>query len=184
MSTTTTTTTRVIASKPKIGTRPAPGGPAAEPEQPEKGGKKKKPLLIAIVLVVLAGAAGAWYFLMGPGAATDEAADGDAAQVEAPAGRPEGEPGEVLTTEAISINLANGHYLRLGLGLELSATVHGDVSTAKALDAAIALFSGRPMDEVASPEGRAALKDQLAEQLWEIYHGDVLDVYFTDFVTQ
>lgn len=175
--------TRVIATKPRIGTRPAGSGPAPVPE-PETPKRSRTGLVVVLLVVLLAGGAAAWWFLLGPGAASDETPEAEQVEVAAPDGRPEGEPGDVVETEAISINLADGHYLRLGLGLQLNASVDADVSTAQALDAAIELFSGRPVAEVTSAEGRAALKDELMRTLWEVYDGAVLDVYLTDFVTQ
>lgn len=167
---------RIIANKPKIGAKPTIGGsPAASVEEaaaPPKG--RRKIVVVLLAVLVLGGGAG-WYFLMGPGAGSAE----DAAAAEP-------EPGEVLVVEPISLNLADGHYLRLGMGLQMSkdAGGHGEPTTAPALDHAIALFSGRPMAEVASPEGREALKTELLHQLEEAYHGDVIDVYFTEYVTQ
>ncbi len=170
---------RIIASKPAIGasgkTSAAAAAPAAEPPKEGKKGKKKLVLILLAVVLVLGGGAG-WYFLMGPGAAPADAA---AAEPE-----PEPEPGEVLTVEAVSINLAGGHYLRLGIALQLTTEVHEEISSAHALDLAIALFSGRTVEEVSSPEGRDRLKDELRHQLDEAYHGEVMDVYLTDYVTQ
>lgn len=177
----TPTQTRVVASKPKIGARPPVGAAPAAPEPAGEPRKRSRTLLVVLLVVVLLGGGAAWWFLMGPGAQEETAEEPPAAV--GTDGRPVGEPGEVLTTEAISINLANGHYLRIGLGLQLSADAE-EVSTAKALDATISLFSGRPVGEVTELESRDALKEQLLHTLWEIYDGDVLDVYFTDFVTQ
>lgn len=94
------------------------------------------------------------------------------------------ELGTVQAVEPISINLAGGRYLRLGLGLQLTAEVAEDVDTVKALDLAIALFSQRPVEEISTPEGRNALKRELAAQLTEVYEGEVVDVYFSNFVYQ
>ena len=86
----------------------------------------------------------------------------------------------------MSINLADGHYLRLGLGLQLTleAGAHGPVDAAPARDAAIALFSGRTVAEIADPTTREALKAELTETLKTAYHGEVMAVYLTDYVTQ
>lgn len=173
---------RVISSKPTIGQRPAPAGATsaavAEGEAGTKAGKKPKKLVVVIAAaVLLLGGGAAYWFLMGPGAASGEAAE---------AAEPAPEPGEVLVVEPVSLNLAGGHYLRLGMGLQMTADAgaHGEIDTARALDLAISLFSGRPVEEVSSPEGREALKVQLLEQLGEAYHGEVMDLYFTDYVTQ
>jgi len=134
--------------------------------EPPKG--KKKKLLIGLLVVVL-GAAAAWWFVLKP------------APVEA-----EPEPGEVLALEPIQINLSGGHYLRLGLALQASADAggHGPLDGSKALDSAIELFSGLPMEEVTQPVQRQRLKEELMHELDERYHGEVLEIYFTDFVTQ
>lgn len=171
---------RIIASKPTIGasgkTSAGLASSAAAEEPPAKKSRKKLVVVLLVVVLALGGGAG-WYFLMGPGAAP---ADGAAAEpVE-----PEPEPGEVLTVDAVSINLAGGHYLRLGIALQLTADVHEEVSSAHALDLAIALFSGRTVEEVSSAEGRDALKAELRHQLEEAYEGEVMDVYLTDYVTQ
>ncbi|MBO1751270.1 flagellar basal body-associated FliL family protein [Actinotalea sp. BY-33] len=171
---------RVIASKPKIGARPTGGAPP-EPAAEEAPAKSKKKLIIILAAVLVLGGGGAYWFLMGPGAGDATAEEGHAEEKEH---KPE--PGEILAVEPVSINLAKGHYLRLGMGLQMSADAggHGKPSPAPALDLAIDLFSGRPMSEVASAEGREALKAELLTHLEEAYHGEVIDLYFTDYVTQ
>lgn len=168
---------RVVASKPKIGARPSAPTVAPEPvdgdgKKGKKGGKKKL-LVIALAVLLVGGAA--YWFLLKPAPPAD-----GAAVVEEPAP----EPGEVLVVEPISINLADGHYLRIGVGLQLTADVAEEPDTARALDLVVALFSQRPMAEVTTTEGREALKAELLHQLEEAYEGEVMGVYFTDYVTQ
>ena len=134
----------------------------APADEKAKGGKKK---LIVIVVVLLVGAAaGYWFFLK-------------------PSGPTEPVPGEVLTLEPIQVNLADGHYLRIGIALQLTADAH-EADGSKALDATIDLFSGVDRAELAKAGQRQELKRQLEEELHDDYHGDVLEVYFTEFVTQ
>jgi flagellar FliL protein len=157
------------AVKPS-GITPKKTTPADEVEEPKP--KKKAKLLIIVAVVVLVLGATAWFFLLrGPSE---------------PAAEPEPEPGETLTIEAMSINLADGHYLRLGLGLLLTVDAggHGAIDAAPARDAAITLFSGRTVAEIADPTTREALKAELAETLKTAYHEEVIDVYLTDYVTQ
>jgi len=164
---------RIVASaKPKIGARPQPA-PAPEPEKPAGKSKKKKLVLMLVVLLLVGGGAGYWFFLK------PAPAEGAEAAVEPPP-----EPGAVVVIEPISLNLAEGHYLRLGLGLQLTAEVSEEPDTARALDQAVSLFSGRPVAEVGSSEGREALRAELVTRLVEVYEGEVMDVYFTDYVTQ
>lgn len=137
--------------------------PAEAADTPgEKGGRKK---LIVVGLVLLVGAAAAWWFLLRPSGPTEPV------------------PGEVMTMEPIQVNLADGHYLRIGIALQLSAEAH-EADGSKALDATIDLFSGAERDDLVKAPQRQKLKHELEEKLHEHYHGDVLEVYFTEFVTQ
>lgn len=163
---------RVVgAGGPRVGAQRVGGAreaaQAPEPEEQPTSSGKKKWLLLVVALLVVAGAA--YYFLV-------MAKSADAGPVDP-------EPGVVQPVEAMSLNLVDGHYLRLGLGLQLVAGVDG-VDDAQARDAAIALFSGRKVGDVSSSEERAKLKDQLAAELAELYDGDVMGVFLTDFVTQ
>jgi len=167
---------RVIGGGAKIG-GPKIGGakigaPAPEPE-PEPKKSKKKLVLIAVVLVVLIAGAAAWWFLLRPSGAPAE-----------PAAEPEPEKGEVLAVEPVSLNLADGHYLRLGFSLQLTADAREAPDPAVAVDHAIELFSGRTVDEISDPKKRAALRDELAAELSEAYEGEVMAVYLTNYVTQ
>ncbi|MGV8978425.1 MAG: flagellar basal body-associated FliL family protein [Cellulomonas sp.] len=170
---------RVISTQ-KIGARNPSGGVGsikavlAEPEKAKRKPSKKLILIAAAVLVLVVGAA-AYWFLLGPG----KAASGGA-----PAAPPAPQPGTVLKIDAVSVNLADGHYLRLGLGLQLTKEVAEAPDPAKALDLAIALYSGHTVAEVSDPATRDALKAQLVTELTTAYEGEVMDVYLTNFVTQ
>ena len=103
--------------------RQAPG----EVQVITKGGGRKKVILMIVV-----------------------AAPGDRRRgvlVRAQAGRGQGapKPGEVVRLEPIQVNLAGGHYLKIGIALQLTADAH-EADGSKALDATIDLFSGRSMD--------------------------------------
>lgn len=129
----------------------------------EKKGGKKKLIIVFVLLLVVAGAA-YWFFLKPSGPT------------------PPPEPGEIVTMDATQINLAGDHYLRLGMALQLTATAH-EADGSKALDAAIELFSGKRLAQIEG-EKRVALKEKLVKELEHLYHGEVMDVYFTEFVTQ
>ncbi len=140
-------------------TAPAPDGEA----EAKKGGGLKKILIIVVALAVVGG--GAYWFVLRPKP------------------EPKPEPGEVVQLEPIQVNLAGGHYLKIGIALQLTTLAH-EADGSKALDATIALFSGRSMDQLTREEGRAEYKHDLEKELEHLYHGDVMGVYFTDFVTQ
>ena len=135
---------------------------AAEPEE-KKGGLKK----ILIILVARARRRRRRLLVR--------------AQAQARRGRRK--PGEVVALDPIQINLADEHYLRIGIALQLTAATK-EADGSKALDAAIDVFSGRAMTEVTDPKKRRALKKQLEKQLKKLYEEEVMGVYFTEFVTQ
>ncbi len=130
-----------------------------------RGGKKK---LVVIVIALLAVGAAAYFFVLKPK---------PDAKKEKPVA------GEVIALEPRQVNLEGGHYLKLGLALQGTAEAH-ELEGSKALDAAITIFSGRSIEEVSRPAELKHLKDELQKELEHLYHGDVMDVYFTDFVTQ
>lgn len=134
-----------------------------EEEAPRPGRRKK--LLLALLVLVAAGAA-AWFLVLAPDGGPEEPV-----------------PGEVATLDPIQVNLAGGHYLRVGIALQLTEDAH-EIDGSKALDATIGLFSGLEMSEITRPQQREALKLDLEEVLHDRYHGDVMGVYFTEFVTQ
>jgi flagellar FliL protein len=136
-----------------------------EPGTEAAGGKKKKVLLLLLVLA-LAGAA-TWWFMLRPASAE-----------EAP------HPGAVVKLEAIQVNLADGHYLRIGIALQATDAVEEELDGSKALDATIELFTGQSQEQLARKPYRDGLKEKLAHRLEEAYEGEVMQVYFTDFVTQ
>jgi len=142
-----------------------PAADTAAPEQEKKKGGRRKKLLV-ILLAVLVVAAAAWFLVVSP-------RTGDHAPV----------PGEVMALDPVQINLADSHYLRVGIALQfVKGAEKADGS--KALDARIELFSGRPQKELTHPAGRKKLKDELERTLEKRYEGEVMGVYFTEFVTQ
>ncbi len=140
--------------------------PADLTEQPP--GRRKRVLLAAPVIALLAGLA---FFLLQPGG-------GDAPEDATP------DPGAIVQLEPITVNLAGGHFLKVGMALQPTADAGTEVDGAKALDLAIGLFSGRTLGELASREGREKAKTALVRDVSQAYDGKVYDVYFTTFVMQ
>lgn len=134
---------------------------AAEAEKPARSRKK----LIVILVAVLVLGGGTYWFGLKP----------------APAGPPK--PGLVVKLDPIQVNLAGGHYLRVGIALQLVEGVK-EADGSKALDATIDEFSGVAMGDVNDPAKRATYKKALEKELAHRYHDEVMGVYFTEFVTQ
>ncbi|MFB9187433.1 flagellar basal body-associated protein FliL, partial [Dactylosporangium sucinum] len=72
-------------------------------QAPKQGGRKKLIMIITVALVALIGGGAGGYFMFKPNTAKAE---------------PEPTPGTVLVLDAITINLADGHYLKLKLSLQ------------------------------------------------------------------
>lgn len=147
-----------------MSTTTAPAAATTTPEE-AKGGSRKKVVMVVLLALVLVGAA--YWFMLRP----------------QPAGAHEPKPGEVMRLDPIQVNLSGGHYLKIGIALQLTADAH-EADGAQALDATIDTFSGRSMDSLTRPDNREKLKHHLEKELEHRYHGDVMGVYFTEFVTQ
>jgi flagellar FliL protein len=144
-----------------------PAEATTEGAAPEQKKSKKKLMIIAVVLlVVLAGA----YLKFGK---------------KKSAVPPPPKPGEVVTIEPITVNLAGGHYLKLGLALQATATAKEPPDGSKALDLAIDEFSNKSVAELSANKARAKYKAELLEKVIEAYEDkSVMDLYFTEFVMQ
>ena len=108
--------------------------------------------------------------------------------------------GQVVALDAITMNLADGHLLKVGIGFQLEyekpgaagaeghAPAAGDSSDptkgyARALDIVIDELGKHTMEELAG-EGRAVAKAALVKRLEKTYHGKIENVYFHQFVMQ
>lgn len=156
-----------------------------------KPGSKKKLIIIGILgaVLLLGGGVGGTYMLTKPAAAATEASVEEVL-----------EPGEVVALDAISVNLTDGNYLKVGLALQTVLDESaGEGSTApdgsKAMDLTIKEFSGRTMADLSNPEIRQSLQDELQTKIVEAYtvepakEGDpakktIMGIYLTQFVMQ
>jgi flagellar FliL protein len=105
---------------------------------------------------------------------------------------PTAEPltGPVLEPDSQTLNLDSTHYLKVGLALQLAAGLVPDtVKTTENWDAiarqlAIDNFTGRSSQELSQDGVRERLEKKIAHDLCEQTQGQVVTLYFTDFVTQ
>jgi flagellar FliL protein len=161
-------------SRPAIGASPKAPAPVAPAKKSRKG---LAGTIVACLLTAGISAGGAWFVLK-PDAGQD------AANLQALNQSVSPDLGAIIDVEPVSINLAGGHYLRIGLSLQMTEDAPEVTDTARVLDIIIGLYSGLPMDQVTSPSGRQELKADLAEQVSAAYGGQVTDVFFTSYVTQ
>ena len=155
-----------------------------------KLGKKKLIMIGAAAAVLLAGGTGGGVYMM----TKDAAADVVKEEVLV--------PGEVTAVDAISLNLAGGRYLKVGIALQgvqaEAAAAHGSSSgpdTNKAQDLVISSFSGLKKEDLENPQYREQKKLELQEKIIKAYeepaaeeggkpHKTVMGIYFTQFVMQ
>jgi flagellar FliL protein len=141
--------------------------PASGDAAPKKKSKKKL-LIIVVAAVVLLGGAGA-YFMLGSSGST---------------AKPKPVPGKVIALDAITVNLAGGHYLKIHLALQATATAGEEVDGSQALDLTVAQFSDLTMAELASAEGRKKAKEKLLTAVEKAYEEKIMDIYIIEFVMQ
>lgn len=162
---------------------------AAAPSQGRGSSNLVPALVVAVGLV-----GGGYMFSAGGGgdtaaaAAPTESADAEVAEVAT--------NGPVQNLEPITLNLADGRFLKVGLALQLAEAEGGEgaeaeeLPSAKALDIAISLLGSYTMDELKSPDDKELVKKKLSERVAKAYidpatHGQmVTKVYFTEFVMQ
>ncbi len=171
---------------------------AEEIEEVEEKPKRGKKALIIPLVVLLAGLGGGGYFFM--------TGSKPKASATAPHTPTTVALGSIVRLDPITLNLNDGHVLKVGMALQTVAKPqHKHLATAlaaagankpsaggtssplegeeaKALDEAIRVLGDSSFDELSKPGGRAHAKDVLSEQIKHIYEGDIVGVYFTDFV--
>lgn len=154
---------------------PAAATATTEPAQtakPKKG-KKRKILIILLAVAVLAGG----YVVMGK-KSHHPAKTGAAVQEK---------PGPLVDVDAVTVNLAGGHYLRIGLALQFTTKTSKTQppDPAPATDVMIQYFTGKDPGPLQTPAGLKQAKEELTKAIAQVYPKDpILEVLFTSFVIQ
>ena len=151
-----------------------------------KGGGKSRLVMIVVLAIGLVG--GVKGFVLGGGKA--------AAEQGGPPTTTTTKPGPIVSLEPITLNIAGGRFLKVGLSLQLAGdhaaeAGHGAADSddptkgyARALDIAIEVLGGQKFEDLVTPQGRTHAKEELSHRLHEAYHEEVEGVYFTEFVMQ
>jgi flagellar FliL protein len=148
---------------------------AATEAAPKKS--KKMLMIIVIAAVVLLGGGGGAYFMF---------FKGDPANAEAAAP----EKGAVTRIDdSLTVNLADGHYLKFKFSLQQTADAGTEeVDTSEAINLAIDEYTGMKVAELSTEKGRGEVKEDLLKKIVKAYTEDqkkmVMDIYYTEFVTQ
>ena len=171
-------------------------GPEATGDKGKKGkkGKKDKDAKgksnLVPALVLAAGIAAGGYFMGGgtSAATTTETTEAVAAP----------EPGEVAELDALTVNLAGGRFLRVGVSFLTTKDFEvtpGDPKKGEPArfkpeyenrlrDQVIAMFAGRELSDVVGAAQLEEAKAELLERANAVLGDHALEVYFTEFVTQ
>lgn len=166
--------------------------PDGEAETGGKGGKGKKkkdksgksnlvPAIVIAVGLVIGG-----YFV-GSG--------GNGAATEVVVTVPEVALGPLVEVDSITLNLADGHYLRLGVSFQMNDSyqdaiedeemyVFPSADASKVRDALISIFGGNDYQTLSRADGRESAREELLTKSNDLLSGNVLAVFFTDFVIQ
>lgn len=144
------------------------------------GGKKKMLIVIVATAVIVLVAAGLLVkMLLVP---------------QEPAKDPKLAAGAIVAlAEDMTLNLSDGKYLKLKMSLQLNEDATAKAGGEKGLkafdgsmarDAAIDVLGHYTMAELLQPDNKDKARDALSKEVTTRYDGDVIKVYFTDFVMQ
>jgi flagellar protein FliL len=147
---------------------------AATTEAAPKKSKKMLMIIVIAAVVLLGGGAGAFFMLKG-----------DSSKAEAA-------PKKGVVTaldDALTVNLADGHYLKFKFSLQQTADAGTEnVDTSEAVNLAIDQYTGMKIAELSTEKGREEVKTDLLKKIVKAYTTDgtkeVMDIYYTEFVTQ
>ncbi len=163
----------------KTETPPAPAGAAP-------AGRSKLHLALLVgVAVAVAGGGGFWWARQQQPVA--------AAAPEAAAPAPDPRKGSLLPLDTFTVNLADpgaSRFLRVTLQLVLAEEhaaaeiEHDPLLKTRVRSAVLELLTTQQSQALVTPEGKAALKDDIAARVSEAAHVEVSDVLFSDFVVQ
>jgi flagellar FliL protein len=161
-----------VASSRGVSPLPESGPDRPGPSSGKKGAdaapkKSKKKLVIILLVVVLAAAAGA-YVMLG--------------KKPAKPGPPK--PGAVVSMSDTTLNLTDGHFLKIKIALQTVVGAPSDLDTSKAADLLISEFSDQSMASLSTQSGRAAAKQDLLTKIEAAYPKQIMAIYFTEFVMQ
>jgi len=162
---------RLATSSPargKTSTGAKTGGSGDEAADGKGKGKSLKLKLIVLLVVLLAGGAVAKFTVLASPAKPKAAA--------VPA------KGPVVPMEEMTLNLADGHYLRLKIALQTTKGTSEELDTAEAAQALIDTYSNQTVAQLTGDEARDRAKLTLLGKLGKLYPKKILDAYYTEFV--
>lgn len=155
---------------------------------PARSGRRRIVLVLIVVLVLGAGAGGTYWWTRQPvalaaGATVEPSADTT----------PAATPGSLLPLDTFTVNLADpgtARFLRVTVQLVLSGkdtaaeVQHDTLATTRIRSAVLELLTTQQSTRLVTPEGKTALKQDIAARVSRTVNHEVSDVLFSDFVVQ
>jgi flagellar FliL protein len=141
-------------------------------EAPKKSRKKMVMIIVAAAVVLVGGGGAGAFFAIKSSKAEAAPAKGTVVSIK----------------DALTVNLTDGHYLKLAFSLQQTKDAKEDVDASKATNLAIDQYTGKSVAELSTEKGREAIKQDLLAKVVKAYTEDgtkmVMDIYYTQFVTQ
>ncbi|MFT5232966.1 MAG: flagellar FliL protein [Candidatus Krumholzibacteriia bacterium] len=169
-----------------------------ETEATEETGKSKfalfenKAILLGVIVVVQALVAfGLTQFLILPKLGVQDASMSGETAIEVEESDPM-EMGVLVSLEEIIVTLAGDasrpRYLRIGVSIEVADQMTADIVAtrlAQLRDIVIMTLSNKTADELAFPEGKKGLRDEIYRRVDDkMPAGTLMNIYFSDLVVQ
>ncbi|MBO3129985.1 flagellar basal body-associated FliL family protein [Dermatophilus congolensis] len=155
----------------------------SEEDDKKSGGNKKLIIILVAALVVVLVAAGVIVMMLLGGNKEPEP-------------DPATQNGAVYAMkDPMTLNLADGKFLKVNLAIQMSKAGDEHLTEAgvdaakgpdlsKARDAAIEILSKYKYSDLLQHEKKSEAQETLSKEVKKRYDGDVLSVYFTEFVMQ
>jgi flagellar FliL protein len=138
---------------------------AGDADAPAKKSKKKL-IIIVVLALLLVGAV--YHFVL--------------AKKPAKAGPPVA--GAVVAMDDTTLNLTDGHFLKIKVALQTIKGAPAELDTSKAQDLLISEFTDQSVAALSTEAGRTALKKDLLTKIQTAYPKEIMGLYFTTFVMQ
>jgi flagellar FliL protein len=157
----------------------APGAPEGEKAEKADKPKGKGNLVPAVVLAV--GLLGGGYFMSQGGGKAASAAEAPTTSTIA--------LGEVVKLDPVTLNLADGHFLKVTMALQLgkggvAAELTKSGRAARAANIALTVLQHKTLAELTPPAARQEAQDEISTKVHEAFGEEVVSVYWLEFVMQ
>ncbi|MDQ2837573.1 MAG: flagellar basal body-associated FliL family protein [Actinomycetota bacterium] len=145
------------------------GAPGTDPGGKGKTkGKKSMKLKLAVgVVVLLVAGAGAKFTVLAPSSSAEAA-------------KPQ--PGPVIPLDETTLNLTDGHYLRMKVALQTTKGTNTELDTSQAAQLVIDEYSNLTVAQLTGNAARTKVKDELVVKLQKAYPKEIMDAFYTEFV--